>query len=191
MPVENRNRLGGYATSRAINSVLRPDCLVAARDPNVMEQKSDGSRIFLSDGALSDNRTEAGGWIFSRSGNGYLAFRVAGDQGFSVEESVIKAGWEYAPKDVWAPMVVQMGQAKNHESFEAFIKAVQAQPFTYADGKLTYTTLAGDTIEYWSKSNRIPHVNAEEFKHQSLAALHAGLADRAALGALWSPKDAR
>lgn len=159
---EARNRKAVVATSRTINSVQRPDCLVAARDPNVEERKSDRINIFISKEALWDNRTEAGGWTFTRSGDGYLAFRIAGDKGFTITESIFKFGQELGLNDVWAPVVVQMGRAETHGTFEAFMSAVQAQPFTYADDKLTYTTLAGDTIEYWSKSNVIPHVNGKE-----------------------------
>jgi hypothetical protein len=157
-------------TSYGINSLLKPDCLVVGRDPRAALRKqyakpgeTGSTRLLLSKGTLLDNRVDAGGWTFSRSGDGYVAFRVAGNKGTKVSPSPFKTGTYFDFNDIWAPVVVQTGQAKHYESFEVFMKAVQAQPFTYAEGKLTYTSLAGDVIEYWSKSTKIPQVNGKEF----------------------------
>jgi hypothetical protein len=152
------------ATMHGVNGVLGADCIVVARDPNVNADTSNSTRIFVSDGGLLDNLEEPqSGWSFTRAGDGYAAFRIAGDPGFTSTPSPWNNGPYLEFNDIWAPIAIQCGQAKDFESFEAFKKAVQAQPFTYANGKLTYTSLAGDTIEYWSNTTKIPHVNGKEF----------------------------
>jgi len=39
------------------------------------------------------------------------------------------------------------------------MKSVKGNPFTCADGKTTYTSEAGDTYEYRSKSKTVPRIN--------------------------------
>jgi hypothetical protein len=144
---------------QGINGLLGPDCMIVARDPNASPDPN-STRIFVSDGSLWDNRKEdEGGWIFTRAGDGYAAFRIAGDPGYTVTESPWKFGWYLELKDIWAPVVVQTGQAQNFKSFEAFQAAVKSLPFRYEKGSLTYTALDGTRYEYWSNSYNIPTIN--------------------------------
>lgn len=147
-------------TSKGVNGVLGPDCLIVARDPNADAKKSNGTRVFVSDGALWDNREEDdSGWFFTRAGDGYAAFRVPG--GYVAVPSPYENGFFVEFRDIWAPVVIQMAQAGEHDSFAAFKAAVKAKPVTYTGGKVTYEALNGDTYEYQSKSKAPPKINGK------------------------------
>jgi hypothetical protein len=149
-------------TMSGVNGLLGADCLIVARDPNAATNTSNSTRLFVSDGALWDNRKDdQGGWSFTRAGDGYAAFRIAGDRGYTIAQSPWKFGWYLEFNDIWAPMVVQTGQARNFKSFEAFQEAVKARPFQYDSGRLTYTALDGTRYEYWSNSTKIPTINGK------------------------------
>ncbi len=143
------------------NGMLRPDCMIVARDPNAGMETTNSTRIFLSDGALWDNRVEEGGWIFTRAGDGYAAIRIAGDKGYATAPSPWNYGQYLDINDIWAPVVIQTGQAGKFESFDAFKAAVKAQPFTYAEGKLSYTALNGENYEFHSNSKTLPTINGK------------------------------
>jgi hypothetical protein len=150
------------ATSRGLNGLLGPDCLIAARDPNAVTDSSNSTRVFVSDGALWDNREEnEGGWFFTHAGDGYAAFRIAGDKGFATAPSPWNNGYYLEFNDIWAPAVIQTGQANDYESFAAFKAAVKVRPFAYRDGTLTYTAVNGDTYEYRSNSTTLPTINGK------------------------------
>jgi hypothetical protein len=146
-------------TSKGVNGVLGPDCLIVARDINADPKKSNSTRVFVSDGALWDNREEnENGWFFTRAGDGFAAFRIAG--GYEVVPSPYENGAFIEFTDIWAPVVIQMAQAKSFkDGFAAFKAAVNKTSFAYKDGKLTYTSLSGKTYEYWSQSKMLPKID--------------------------------
>jgi hypothetical protein len=43
---------------------------------------------------------------------------------------------------MWAPVIIQMGRAADHEGFEAFHASVKDNKTEYSDGKLTYVSEA-------------------------------------------------
>ena len=62
--------------------------------------------------------------------------------------------------DEASPVLIQMGQAADFASFDAFRGAVKARPCTYdANGTLTYTSLAGDVYRITRNSFAQPTVN--------------------------------
>lgn len=70
-----------------------------------------------------------------------------------------KNGHHLELKDMWAPVVIQMGRAAESKSFEAFQASVKARKFEYANGKLTYESEAKDRYEYWAKGAQLPKIN--------------------------------
>jgi hypothetical protein len=129
--------------------------------------------VFISNGLLWDNHIEdASGWLFTRCGDAYVALRIP-EPGYAITDKTYywknrkvleikeQHGQLLELKDMWAPVVIQMGQAKDYKSFEAFQKSVKENPFTHADGKLTYTSEAGDTYEAWAKFPQLPKINGE------------------------------
>jgi len=167
-------------TSCATNGVCGAGCVIVARDPGAVaidsqegrdfvkfkmtptpnNFASEGTRIFVSDGTVWDNRTEDdNGWFFTYSGNAYCGFKIA-HRRYGVRPSPHKTGYILALEDMWAPVVIQMGRADDFkDGFDEFKKAVKALPYNYEDGKLSYTSLAGDNYEYWSNSTNLPKIN--------------------------------
>lgn len=173
----------GYYPVRAINGITGAAVSIVARDPNAEfgqgRFKSDGTRVFISNGKLWDNRVEdKSGWFFTRADNAYVAIRAAA-QGYRVttntyvwldRESVNrrmatvpeKDGHFLELNDLWSPIVIQMGRAADHKSFEDFCDSVRANRFEYQDGKLTYSSLAKDAYEVWAKGTQPPRINGTE-----------------------------
>jgi len=167
----------GYYGRRAINGITGTGVSIIARDPNAQFGRerfmSEGTRVFVRHGALWDNRVEdASGWFFTRAGDAYAAIRAAGP-GYDVtartyvwpdrelQEVEEKHGRQLELKDMWAPIVIQMGRAADYASFDAFQAAVKARTFAYENGKLTYVSEAKDTFEYWAKGTQPPKINGE------------------------------
>ena len=133
--------------------------------------KSDGTRVFVSDGDLCKNGVENdSGWFFTRSGDAYVAIRAA-VQGYQItnraftwpdrkiQEAERKDRHYLELEDMWAPIVIQMGRARDYENFHAFQESVMGNRFEYGDGKLTYASEANITYEYWTKGAQLPHIN--------------------------------
>ncbi|MFK7849802.1 MAG: hypothetical protein AB8D78_02390 [Akkermansiaceae bacterium] len=62
---------------------------------------------------------------------------------------------------MWAPVILQMGRAKDYASFEAFQNSVKGNPFSCVKEKLTYNSETGDTYEAWAKFPQLPKINGE------------------------------
>ncbi len=165
----------GYYAKRAINGVTGNAVSIIARDPNAQEGRgrfmSDGTRVFVSNGALWDNRVEdPSGWFFTRAGDAYAAIRISsGDYtattrtytwpGRKLQEVAENHGHHLELKDMWAPIVIQMGRAADYKSFEAFQASVKDNKLDYQEGKLTYASEANETFEVWSKGTQFPKIN--------------------------------
>lgn len=167
----------GYYAKRAINGITGTAVSIISRDPKaqfgVGRFKSNGTRVFISNGDLWDNRLEdASGWFFTHTGSSYVAIRPA-DKGYRITTKMLtwpkgmrnikeveeKEGHFLELKDMWAPLVIQMGRAVDYNSFEAFCAAVKANRFVYENEKLTYVSEAKDKYEYWAKIAQPPHIN--------------------------------
>jgi len=165
----------GYYARCAISGITGTAVSIIARDPNAEfgreRFKSDGTRVFIRNGALWDNRVEdPSGWLFTRVGEAYAAIRVLGD-GYTIttrtyiwpdrklKEIEEKNGHHLEFKDMWAPIVIQMGRAADYGSFESFQASVKKNKIEYQTGKLTYVSEAGETFEYWAKGAQLPKIN--------------------------------
>jgi hypothetical protein len=164
----------GYYAKRAISGITGTAVSIIARDPNAQPGRgrfmSEGTRVFIRKGPLWDNRVEdASGWFFTRAGDAYAAIRMP--EGYTattrtyiwparkLEEVEEKNGHFLELKDMWAPIVIQMGSTMDYKNFEDFQTAVKANRFEYTDGKLTYASAAKDTFEYWTKGAQQPRIN--------------------------------
>ena len=164
----------GYYARRAINGITGTAVSIIARDPNAEFGQgrfmSEGTRVFIRNGPLWENRIEdPSGWFFTRAGDAYAAIRMP--EGYSItartyiwpdrklKEVEEKNGHHLELKDMWAPIVIQMGRAADYKSIEAFQSAVKARKFAYKNGKLTYESVAGESFEYWAKGAQLPKIN--------------------------------
>jgi len=153
---------------------------IIARDPNAKfghgrHFESDGTRVYISNGELWNNRVEhKSGWFFTRAGDAYAAIRPSAGGYHITDKSYSYSTWDAVPKvsevaetkgqflelnDMWAPIVIQMGRTEDYKSFEDFQTSVKANRFEYQDGKLTYVSNAKEKFEYWAKGAQPPRIN--------------------------------
>ncbi|MFK7849797.1 MAG: hypothetical protein AB8D78_02365 [Akkermansiaceae bacterium] len=166
----------GYYANRAISGVTGTAVSIIARDPNAKLGRgrfmSEGTRVFIGNGPLWDNRVEhPSGWFFTHSGDAYVAIRMPGGYTATtrtyiwpdrqLKEVEEQHGHHLEFNDMWAPVVIQMGRAADYNGFEAFQNSVKENSFAYEGGKLTYQSEAGDTYEAWSKFPQLPKINGE------------------------------
>jgi len=166
----------GEYGDRAINGITGNGVAVVARDPQAAfghdRFQSYTTCFFITKGTLWGNKIEdPSGWLFTRSGKAYAAIRPAAG-GYNITNKrrafgkdrkmaeVTETGGQFLElKEMWAPVVIQMGRAADYQSFEAFCAAVKANRFEYTGGKLTYVSAAGDQYEYWAKGAQPPRIN--------------------------------
>ena len=60
---------------------------------------------------------------------------------------------------MWAPILIQMGRASSYSSFDSFKAAVLANTLSYSGGKLSYSSLRGDSFEIWRNTYNLPTIN--------------------------------
>ncbi len=166
----------GFYSRRATNGITGAGVSIVARDPNAQTGRgrfmSDGTRVFIRKGTLWDNRIEdASGWFFTRGGDAHAAIHIPGGYTATtrtftwpdrqLQEVQENHGHHLEFKDMWAPVVIQMGRAADYESFAAFQQSVKENKIEFQDGKLTYVSEAGETFEYSANSKELPEINGE------------------------------
>jgi hypothetical protein len=137
-----------------LSGVTRENCMVVQRDKNANSSGS-GTLVFVAQ-KLWNTRVETNGWLFLQAGSAYCALRPAGS-GYT--SATAASGVDLTMGDLWAPVIVQMGQAADYANFAAFQASVTANPLTYSSGTLNYTSEAGDTFTVYANSKTTPRVN--------------------------------
>jgi len=137
-----------------LSGVCRTNCMVVQRDKNANNGGS-GTLIFVPT-ALWDSRVETNGWLFLQAGNAYCAVKP-GAGGYTPVAAL--RGYDLELGDMWAPVVIQAGQASAYADFAAFQASVQSNALTYVSGTLNYTSEAGDTFTVYANSKTTPKVN--------------------------------
>jgi hypothetical protein len=137
-----------------LSGVTRADCMIVQRDPNVNNSGS-GMLVFVPS-KLWNARIETSGWLFLQSGNAYCALRPA-DGTYTAATAAY--GVDLAMSNIWAPVIIQMGQAANHANSAGFQTSVIANPLTFSSNVLNYTSEAGDTFTFYANSKTTPRVN--------------------------------
>jgi methionine-rich copper-binding protein CopC len=137
-----------------LSGVTRPNCMVVQRDQNANNTGS-GTLVFVPQ-SLWNARVEASNWLFLQSGNAFCAIRPASG-GYTATTAA--NGMDLAMSNIWAPVVIQMGQAANYADFAAFHASVIANALTFVTNTLNYTSEAGDTFTFYANSKTTPRVN--------------------------------
>ncbi len=137
-----------------LSGVTRADCMVVQRDQNVNNSGS-GTLVFVPLN-LWNARVESSGWLFLQAGNAYCAVRPAGG---SYSPTTAAHGVDLAMTNIWAPVIIQTGQAANYADFAAFQASVIANPLTFSSNVLNYTSEAGDVFTFYANSKTTPQVN--------------------------------
>jgi len=147
----NSNNNKSYAD---LSGVTRENCMIVQRDQNVNSSGS-GTLVFVPI-HLWNARIETGGWLFLRAGNAYCALRPAGG---TYTAATAAHGVDLEMSNIWAPVIIQMGQAANYADFAAFQASVIDNPLTFSSNVLNYTSEAGDTFTFYANSKTTPRVN--------------------------------
>lgn len=137
-----------------LNGVTRANCMVVQRDQNANNSGS-GMLAFVPN-ALWNARVEASSWIFLQSGNAYCALRPASG---TYTATAAAHGVDISMSNIWAPVIIQMGQASSYADFAAFRTSVIANALTFASNILNYTSEAGDVFTVYANSKTTPRVN--------------------------------
>ena len=137
-----------------LSGVTRANCMVVQRDQNA-NSTGNGTLIFVPQ-SLWNARIESSGWLFLQSGNAYCAVRPASG-GYTA--TVAGSGVDLSLGNIWAPVIIQMGQAANYADFAAFQTSVIANALTFVTNTLNYTSEAGDTFTFYANSKTTPRVN--------------------------------
>jgi methionine-rich copper-binding protein CopC len=137
-----------------LSGVTRADCMVVQRDQNANRSGS-GTLVFVPQ-TLWDARVETSGWLFLQSGNAYCAVRPAGG---TYSATTAAHGVDLSMSNIWAPVIIQTGQAANYANFAAFEASVIANALTFSSNILNYTSEAGDTFTFYANSKTTPRVN--------------------------------
>jgi methionine-rich copper-binding protein CopC len=137
-----------------LSGVTRADCMVVQRDQNANNTGS-GTLVFVPNN-LWNARVEASNWLFLQSGNAYCAIRPAGG-GYTATTAA--NGVDLSLGNIWAPVIIQMGQAANYADFAAFRTSVIANSLTFSSNTLNYTSEAGDVFTFYANSKTTPLVN--------------------------------
>lgn len=142
-----------------LTGITGEDCIVVYRDKNA-NSSGNGTLIFVP-ASLYEPRIESSGWLFLQAGNAYCAIRPAAG-GYSVAVPTEGIDYDLQLGDLWAPVVIQTGQAANYKDFADFQSSVMANSFTYSSGILNYTSEAGHTFTIYANSKNPPRVNGTE-----------------------------
>ena len=137
-----------------LNGVCRENCMVVQRDKN-SNSSGNATLVFVAQN-LWDNRVETGGWLFLNTGDAFCAIKPAGG-GYTAASA--ESGYDLELGDLWAPVVLQVGQAVDYPDFAAFQSSVMANALTYSSDTLNYTSEAGDTFTVYANSKTTPQVN--------------------------------
>ena len=141
----------GYAEIRGISG---KDCMVVARD--VDATRNNGTRVFVSNGALTQNQETQGGWWFSRTADAFIGIRPA--TGTWTAFGTV-GGTYFDLTDLWSPVVVQTGRSVDYADFAAFRTSVVANTWDYSAGRIRYMSEAGNTFEVWRQSAALPRID--------------------------------
>jgi hypothetical protein len=173
----------GFYASRATMGITGPAVSIIARDPKagfgLARFVSNNNRVFLSNGPLWDNRVEdPSGWFFTRIGEAYAAIFIpdgyqVSDKGYEWPNRQIKeveetAGHYLDLNDMWAPVILQMGRAKDYKSFEAFQMSVKENRFEWEEGEdLSSEALAKEEHRTLNTEHSTSNIEQEGTKNGS------------------------
>jgi len=112
-------------------------------------------RVFLATAGLSEP-IRNGAWFFAEAEGAYVGVRVLeGDASF--EQS--RFGRWLVCEDAMSPVIIEAGRRSDYESFAAFQAAAMAQSLSFKESVLTYQTLGGDRLTFYTGQSRLPQIN--------------------------------
>jgi hypothetical protein len=112
-------------------------------------------RVFFSTAGLS-TPVQNGSWGFAEAKNAYVGVHVV--QGSSSFEQSRFGRWLIC-KDKMTPVIIEAGRKSDYADFSTFQKRTMAQPLSFKKSILSYKTLAGDELTFYTDQSRLPEIN--------------------------------
>jgi hypothetical protein len=112
-------------------------------------------RVFFSTAGLS-TPVQNGSWVFAEAKNAYVGVHVV--QGSSSFEKSRFGRWLVC-KDKMTPVIIEAGRKSDYADFSTFQKRTMAQPLSFKKSILSYKTLAGDELTFYTDQSRLPEIN--------------------------------
>jgi len=112
-------------------------------------------RVFFSKAGLSVP-VQKGSWIFAEAKNSYVAVHVV--KGSASFEQVKFGRWLVC-KDQMTPVIIEAARKSDYADYFAFQKAAMAKPLSLERSILSYKTLAGDELTFYTDQSRLPKIN--------------------------------
>jgi hypothetical protein len=119
------------------------------------EEKPQEWRGFFSTAGLS-TPVQNGSWVFAEAKNAYVGVNVV--QGSSSFEKSRFGRWLVC-KDKMTPVIIEAGRKSDYADFSTFQKRTMAQPISFKKSILSYKTLAGDELTFYTDQSRLPKIN--------------------------------
>lgn len=113
-------------------------------------------RVFFSKAGLS-TPVQKGSWIFAEAKNAYVAVHVV--KGSTSFEQVKFGRWLIC-KDQMTPVIIQAARKSDYLDFSTFQKKAMSQPLSLERSILSYKTLTGDELTFYTDQSRLPKINA-------------------------------
>jgi hypothetical protein len=112
-------------------------------------------RVFFSNAGLS-KPVQKGSWIFAEAKNAYVGVHVL--KGSASFEKVKFGRWLVC-KDSMTPVIIEAARKKDYADFASFQKKAMSQPISFEKSVLSYETLAGDKLTFYTDQSRLPKIN--------------------------------
>lgn len=158
---------GGVTNYNAYSGVSHESAMIVQRNPDGESESTGILFIFMSQD-LYDVKTTQNGWLFTYDpdGNTYIAIKpskgkfTGEDSEYSIEK--YKSGRLLSLSSPGVPIVFQAARASDYESFDAFIRDVSDNEFTWVDEEtFRYTGCGTSGTLLWHTDTRLPEINGK------------------------------
>jgi hypothetical protein len=161
-PTATRITVHGVGTAQGretgyneINGMSGTNCSVIWRNKD--SRNNIGTRIYVSNGSLINNKVVQNGWTFSETASAYVGYKVV--QG-TLSESSVALGKMYTLSDMNSPIIIETAKKTDFANFAAFKNAISNNVIqTLADGTIKYFSESNETYEVKPNSYVIPKIN--------------------------------
>jgi hypothetical protein len=141
----------GTLISQMLKEIRGEDRLIAG------EGRAEDWRVFFSSAGLSQPVQE-GKWSFAEAKSAFVGVcAVDGSAKFS--EKPPKFGRWLVCENKYTPVIIEVGRKSEYESFEVFRKKALAQSVVMGKSTLSYTSLGGDQLTFYTDQSRLPEIN--------------------------------
>lgn len=136
-------------------SIQNKGCMITQKLNPPYSLRADTMGVYFSNEGLT-NKASSGGWVFYESKGAYVA--VSPVTGGCYETMRSDKKWLMC-KNPTSPVILQVGNKTEFGTYANFQALVKANPVVYTSTKLTYTSIYGDSFEFFPDLSAMPKVN--------------------------------